>query len=68
MSMTSLSQFPLLNHQTRKVQNSRLEAAEKVVESEGEAGQKRAGECVSRVENTVSIGAVNVNFVCVGGN
>ena len=25
MSMTSLSQFPLLNHQTRKVQNSSLE-------------------------------------------
>ena len=24
MSMTSRSQFPLLNHQTRKVQNSRL--------------------------------------------
>ena len=24
MSMTSLSQFPLLNHQTRKVQNSSL--------------------------------------------
>src|SRR5438105_1101121 len=27
MSMTSLSQFPLLNHQTRKVQNSSLGAA-----------------------------------------
>ena len=28
MSMTSLSQFPLLNHQTRKVQNSSLERHE----------------------------------------
>ena len=31
MSMTSLSQFPLLNHQTRKVQNSRLACPENLI-------------------------------------
>ena len=31
MSMTSLSQFPLLNHQTRKVQNSSLAAARRTI-------------------------------------
>src|SRR5438045_1218036 len=52
MSMTSLSQFPLLNHQTRKVQNSSLDNGASEIDD-------RSVRATSSAVNSVMISAMH---------